>query len=506
MKHEVMFARLSIAVFCLVLVPVTAIVCPAQTFTSLVSFDGSNGEFPWNAPLVQGLDGNLYGTTSKGGVNSSSCGASDSCGTVFKITPNGTLTTLYKFCSQPNCSDGISPVAGLALATSGNFYGTTTGGGGKGPYNGTVFKITPAGKLTTIYDFCSQLNCTDGWDPNAGLVEASNGNFYGTTTEGGANSGGTVFKITSKGTLTTLYSFCGQPNCADGELPTAGLIQATDGNLYGTTVVGGTNGNGTVFKITLKGILTTLHRFAGADGSEPSGVLVEAGDGNFYGMTEFGGANNLGTVFKVTPAGTLTTLYSFCAQPNCTDGEIPQYSGLFQATDGDFYGTASDGGANTSCPGGFGGGCGTIFKITPGGTLTTLYNFCGQVNCTDGEFPMAGLVQATDGNFYGTTLGDLFANPCSGSECGTVFSLSVGLAPFAETLPTTGKVGKIVKILGNQLEGATAVSFNGTAAAFTIESSNYIKTSVPNGATTGFVTVKLGSGTLTSNKEFRVIP
>jgi uncharacterized repeat protein (TIGR03803 family) len=169
----------------------------------------------------------------------------------------------------------------------------------------------------------------------------------------------------------------------------------------------------------------------------------------------------------------------------------------------------SQGGAHgsTACsfPGGF-GSCGTIFKITPAGALTTLYSFCAETNCADGAFPFGALVQATNGKFYGTTLGDEFVTSCSGSDCGTVFSLAVGLRPFVETLPAAGKVGAAVTILGNNLTGATGVSFRGAAAKFTVVSSTEIETSVPIGATTGLVDVKLPSGTLSSNVLFRVIP
>lgn len=223
-----------------------------------------------------------------------------------------------------------------------------------------------------------------------------NGNFYGPTGAGGANGGGTIFKITPAGTLTTLYSSCAETGCTDGNVPIAALIQATDGNFYGTTRHGGLYNDGTVFKMTPAGALTTLHSFFhGTDGSEPFARLVQAADGNFYGTTVSGGANGFGTVFKMTPTGTLTTLYSFCRESGCADGEVPQ-GGLIQATDGNFYGTTVYGGANS--PGG-----GTIFKITPEGTLTTLYSFCANTGCTDGSNPVADLVQATDGNLYGTT-------------------------------------------------------------------------------------------------------
>ena len=428
----------------LVLCATTAVALPAQTFTTLRRFDKTDGAIP-DAALVQATNGDLYGTTYGGGANGG--------GTVFKITPSGGLTTLYSFlCSQTNCTDGLDPTAGLIQGTDGNFYGTTPiGGANKG---GTVFKITPRGTLTTLYGFCSTPYglCTDGEYPGAGLVQATNGDLYGTTFEGGANNGGTVFKITPSGTLTTLYSFCSESGCTDGELLFAGLVQATNGDFYGTTYEGGVNG--------------------------------------------------LGTIFKITPSGTLTTLYSFCSRSACSDGEYP-YVGLVQATNGDFYGTTPSGGANCLYPCG-----GTLFKITPGGTLTTLYSFCSQSGCTDGESPVAGLVQATDGDFYGTTAGGGAGHCSEGSDpgCGTVFSLSVGLGPFVKTTPAFGKVGAVVKILGTNLTGATSVSFNGTAAGFTVVSPSLIATTVPVGATNGTIQVTTPGGTLASNLAFRVLP
>jgi len=216
-------------------------------------------------------------------------------------------------------------------------------------------------------------------------------------------------------------------------------------------------------------------------------------------MTSSGGINNnnQGTVFNITPEGKLTTIYSFCIQTGCPDGQLPQYTQLIQATDGNLYGTTFQGGAY---------GSGTVFKITPSGTLTTLYSFCAQANCTDGFLPLSGLVQATNGRLYGTTVGNLFSSTCSGSGCGTIFSLSVGLVRFVETLPASGKVGRTIKILGNALTGTTAVDFNGSMAAFTVVSRTEIEATVPSGATTGLVTVTTPKGTLTSNEEFRVTP
>ena len=469
----------------------------ATTFTVLHSFDGTDGYYP-AAGLVQATDGNLYGTTEYGGANFS--------GNVFKITPSGTLTTLYSFCSLSGCADGEAPTAALVQATDGNFYGTTEYGGGAN-FSGTVFRITPSGTLTTLYSFCLQSGCPDGEYPTAALVQATDGNLYGTTAYGGANESceffgsavgcGSVFKITPSGTLTTVYSFCSQNGCADGEVSGSALVQATDGNFYGTTVFGGANGNGTVFKITPSGTLTTLHSFCSqtncGDGEYPTGALVQATDGNLYGTTYGGGANlHYGTVFKITPSGTLTTLYSFCSQTGCTDGANPYYAGLVQATNGDFYGAASSGGTGSSCY----LGCGTIFEITARGTLRTLHSF----NDTDGADVFAGLVQDTNGKFYGTTAGG------GANSDGTVFSLSVGLGPFVETLPTSGKVGGAVEILGTHLTGAASVKFNGTTAAFKVVSGSLISATVPEGATTGKVEVTTPHGTLKSNLPFRVLP
>jgi uncharacterized repeat protein (TIGR03803 family) len=476
----------------------TAIALPAQTFTTLVSFNNTDGSAPY-AGLIQATNGDLYGTTENGGASPGGFG-----GTVFKITPGGMLTTLYSFCSQSNCTDGEAPFAGLVQATDGNSYGTTQYGGASG--GGTVFKIAPSGTLTTLYSFCGQSGCTDGEFPIAGLVQATDGNFYGTTYFGGAYGGGTIFNIAPNGTLTTLYSFCSQSGCTDGQNPYAGLVQAIDGNFYGTTQYGGANVAGTIFKITSGSKLTTLYSFCSqsrcTDGANPDGGLIQATNGNFYGTTTGGGTGSGdlgGTVFKITPSGMLTTLYSFCSQSHCTDGAFP-VAGLIQATDGNFYGTTEHGGANG--PGSYGDG--TIFKITPGNTLTTLYSFCSRSNstnnCTDGRFPAAVLLQDTNGTFYGTTEYE------GAHSDGTVFSLSVGLGPFVKTLPAFGEVGATVDILGSDLTGATSVTFNGTAAAFTVLAPSLIAATVPAGATSGEVQVALPSGTLSSNVPFRVLP
>jgi uncharacterized repeat protein (TIGR03803 family) len=470
----------------------------AQTETVLYNFCSQSGckdgGYPY-AGLVQGTNGYLYGTTGGGGAVGG--------GTVFRISPSGGAPTIHSICRQGTCAGGYYPLyAELVEDTNGSFYGTTIEGGANG-VGGAVFKITPGGKLTPLYSFCSQSGCTDGGYPYAGLVLASNGNLYGTTLIGGASDDGTVFEITPSGKLTTLYSFCSQSDCADGESPSAALIQATDGNLYGTTRAGGANTNdycpngcGTIFEISPSGgALTTLYSFCSqsdcADGDNPNAALVQDAAGNFYGTTSGGGAmiSNAGTVFQMTPNGMLTTLYTFCGALPCTDGEQPE-DALIQATDGNLYGTTLNGGAYSG---------GTIFRISPtGGALTPLYSFCSQSGCADGANPWAQLVQDTNGYLYGTT------SEGGTSGYGTVFSLSVGLGPFVKTLPTSGKVKTAVKILGTDLTGATSVTFNGTAAVFKVASSSEITTKVPKGATTGPVQVVTPGGTLTSNMNFQV--
>jgi len=309
--------------YVLSLLVMTALASPAQTFTILTNFNTTDGSYPIDiGSLVQGVDGNLYGMTAAGGTSD--------LGIVFKITPGGALTTLYSLSAQNS-----DPYAGMILATDGNLYGTTLAG------SGSIFKIMPDSTLATLYSFCAQSGCSDGGGPYAAPIQAADGNLYGTTAWSGTNGFGTVYRITLGGTLTTIYSFCALPGCADGSTTQAPLVQATNGALYGTTKTGGTYGSGTVFKITPDGALTTLYSFCArsgcADGHDPFAGLIQAADGALYGTTVAGGAYGRGTVFKITLAGTLTTLYSFCAQSGCADGRNP-YSGLVQATNGLFMG------------------------------------------------------------------------------------------------------------------------------------------------------------------------
>ncbi len=373
----------------------------AQTETNLCSIGPPLYEHepsPYPSGLVQGSDGNFYGTTEFGGTNFG--------GTVFQITPSGSYTNLYTFGSYPFGSypNGPNPGGGLVQGNDGNFYGTTAKAAGRtvaiaarcfgsvpaaatrvftrspatppmGPIHmpgwcraataistgrryrvgrhgcGTVFQISPSGNYTNLYSFGS--SPTDGVNPNAGLAQGSDGNFYGTT-EYGPNDDGTVFRISPSGTNTILYSFIGPPT--DGERPVGRLAQGGDGNFYGTTEYGGTNGCqcGTVFRISPSGICTTLHWFAGypSDGANPNAGLVQGSDGNFYG-TAIGGGQSIGggTVFRISPNGSYTNLYLFGAYP---DAENP-VTGLVQGSDGNFYGTTENGGTY---------GVGAVFRLS----------------------------------------------------------------------------------------------------------------------------------------------
>ena len=347
----------------------------AQTPTTLHSFNGADGTSP-EAALVQGSDGNFYGTTPLGGAHSK--------GTVFKIDSTGNLITLHSFSGSPG--DGAVPVAGLVQATDGNFYGTTASGGTF--FQGTVFRMTSSGAITVLHSFNSFLG--EGAVPVAGLVQGSDGNFYGTTAAGGQHFQGTVFRIDATGNLTTLHSFSGSPN--DGANPVAGLVQGSDGNFYGTTPSGGQHFQGIVCRISQGGGgYTVLHSFTGypAEGGVPFAALVQGNDGDFYGTTAVGGSHFKGTVFKIDAAGSLHTLHSFSGSNG--EGASP-VAGLVQGSDGNFYGTTVLGGTHRK---------GTIFNIGATGNFTALHSFAGSPN--EGALPFAGLVQGSDGNLYGTT-------------------------------------------------------------------------------------------------------
>ena len=410
----------------LTVVPATA---PSVSLTVLRQITGGNdGAFPY-AGLIQGNDGNLYGVTVEGGTRFQ--------GAVFRLTLAGANTTLYSFTGE---NDGANPYGRLVQAANGNFYGTTFQAGSNG--YGTSFRMTAGGSVAPLYSFTGG---TDGGDPYSGLIQGLDGNFYGTAFEGGADSFGAVFKMTTNGVVTGLYEFTGGN---DGAYPYAGLVQGTDGNFYGTTLEGGAFGYGTVFRLNTNGTLTTLVSFNYTNGGYPQGGVIQGADGNFYGTTYEGGTNGYGIVFSLTTNGTLTTLFSFSS----TNGANPA-SALLQANDGNFYGTTSSGGL---------GGQGSVFKLTTNGVLTTLLWFDG----FNGANPQGTLIQATNGCFYGTTpFGGLGFNPSARGGYGTVFQVIVPVfitnsftaAPAIGNLPYSATIaGAAIAPSGDPLSFAKA--------------------------------------------------
>ncbi len=366
---------MTVAVLCL-LATLSVPRAQSQTYQVLYSFQGKpDGGGPF-AGVIRDKQGNLYGTTKEGG---------DNYGIVFALSKTGTQTMRYSF------SYGAYPMAGVVRDGMGNLYGTTEGGGAH--QQGTVFKLSKAGTLTTLHSFCYGSGCSDGASPFAGLVRDGKGNLYGTTEYGGTNNKGAVFKVTPAGVESVLYNFCSQSLCADGEYPVAGLVQDSQGNLYGTTEDGGANGNGTIFKLTKARSESVLYSFQGTpDGFGPVAGLFRDAKGNLYGTTEGGGAYNHGSVFEFSSAGSETVLYSFCSQQPCNDGSQPM-AGVIQDGKGNLYGTTYQGGSHNA---------GTIFKLSSTRAESVLYNF---TNGTDGGFIVAGLIRDKQGNLYGTSPG-----------------------------------------------------------------------------------------------------
>jgi uncharacterized repeat protein (TIGR03803 family) len=529
---------------------VTASTSDAQVFNTIVNFDGGNGAAPLHVSLAQGTDGNLYGTTTAGG--------SSNLGTIFRMTPEGVVAVIHSFCSSSGCSDGSQPYSGLTLSTDGNFYGTTITGGRNNL--GTVYRVTPTGTVKTLHQF----NQTDGAYPWGGLVQGRDGDFYGTTSAGGSKNSGTIFRITPGGAFTTVHDFCSLPSCGDGVSPYAALIQATDGNLYGiaipyvykmtpagvfttlaslsgglsygplyqaadgnfygTTYTGGDVNKGTVFKMTPAGSMTTVYNFCGQpscpDGEYPVVGVIQGTDGSLYGATIYGGANvtacngvGCGTIFKITPSGMFTRLYSFCSQPNCSDGEAA-YGGLHQATNGVFYGSTDVAG---------GGDEGTVYSLSTGcGPFVTFVRnsaYVGQtrpilgqgftgttgvsINGTSVGFTVASdtLIQATIS--AGATTGRVTVNAPGGTLISNVlFRVLPQLLDFS---PPSGPVGTLVTITGVSLTQTTHVGFNNqTPAQFTLNSDTQLTATVPSGAQTGPIRIQTQGGTAISQQTFTV--
>ncbi len=337
------------------------------------------------AGAIQGSNGFFYGMTAHGGVNGA--------GVVYAVTPQGQGAILHSFGDPTVTNDGQFPLAGAVQGKDGNFYGTTDEGG---VGSGTVFQISAQGQYSILHFFGGTAQ-NDGSNPN-GLIQGADGNFYGTTQSGGTANSGVAYSITSGGQVMILHSF--GIVAGDGLAPSGSLVQGPDGNFYGTTQSGGASSpgpaGGTVFRMTPTGSVTILFSFQGGDlgkqyGLLPAGDLVQGADGNFYGTTEEGGAAGFGTFFKITPSGTLTILHNFGDGTVTNDGTDP--ISLIRGFDGSFYGTALSGGS---------AGAGVAFKITPQGQETILHNFSDGTVANDGANP-TGIVEGSDGNFYVTT-------------------------------------------------------------------------------------------------------
>ena len=419
------------------------------------------------------------------------------------------------------------PGGPLPQGRDGNLYGWSYLGGANN--TGSIWKTNPSGTVSVTYSFATGT----GNDCQNGMTLGTDGNFYGTALTNCAGAG-YVFKITPSGTLTVLHTFTGTP---EGYSP-GPLTQYTDGNFYGITTQGGTNNYGSVFKVTPTGTLTTLysfddtnffatptygltvgndgnfygtfsgadglggvfkmtsagvvtllHKFAGdpTEGATPGAGVILGKDGNFYGVTRFGGSSNVGTIFKITPSGTVTVLYNFATTDYANYPEVP----LLQATDGNFYGAANSCNQFNGCLNQ------DIYKMTPSGTLTVMEEFTG----SNGQWPYWPLIQDTNGTLYG------LAQQGGTVNGGVLFSLNIGAAAFANLVSTSGKEGANVGILGQGFSGSSVVKFGGVAAtSFTRQGTTFISATVPAGALTAPVTVTTGATTLTTPQTFKVRP
>jgi uncharacterized repeat protein (TIGR03803 family) len=491
MTNSKSLTTIGLALACAALTFGLAVRAQAQTLNYFADLDGNNGWEPY-ASVVQGTDGNFYGA----GTN----GIGGGGGNLFRMTPSGEITSIYQFCSQPNCADGASVQSAPVLGTDGNLYGVTAvGGNGSCGSGGVFFKLTMDAQITVLYTFAA--TCTDGATPN-GIILASDGNFYGTTLSGGKDYNGTIFKITPSGVYTQLYLFCSKAKCTDGSTPLYPPVEGNDGNFYGTANSGGSTGGGVIYKITPAGQYSVIYNSCNLEnGACPNGgypyAIAKDAAGNFVGTACCGSDGGYGVIFEITPDGKYSLLHTFGPSTGAFGWAGSQ---MILASDGNLYGTFIGGGSGSWAP----RVRGAIYKVTAQGAFAPLYAFC-QCGHGTGFNPIDSVFQATDGNFYGTTaFGGTGPDTSEDWGYGTVFQFSNNLKPFVKTVPVAGKAGQSVIILGNNLTGTTSVTFNGVEAAFTVESDTYIKATIPKGATTGTVSVVTSSGRLNSNPQFVV--
>ncbi len=434
----------------------------AQTYKVLHSFGSSPGDPACPLPagtISQSPGGNLYT-------------ALDDCfidgGSAVRISVNGAVTVVHSFSGV----DGVGPTGGLTFATDQRFHGTTEGGGLYG--QGTIFRMAPDGKTTVLYNFHGD---ADGGHPHSAPIQSVSGNFYGITSTKYAINWGAIYKITTQGDFTVLHAFNGK----DGAFAYGPIMQGADYGFYGVAGAGGKYRAGILFRISSQGYFKVLHDFDITHGEHPIGRLIQANDGNFYGTTADGGAGGVGVVYRLTPNLTYTVLHDFSGD---SDGANP-FGGLVEASDGNFYGTNIKGGANSN---------GVVFRITPTGAFTVLHDFDQSIHSS----AWTTLVQHTNGFLYGTT------HYGGTAGHGVFYRVDAGLPPFVSFLTVYGRVGAHVDILGQHFTDDSVVSFNGVPAENPEIHPTYIKAIVPDGATTGLITVTTTSGTLMSNKVFVV--
>jgi len=427
--------------------------------------------------IVQGRDGNMYG----GGA---ACGANGS-GAVYKISASGAEIVFFNFPQQwTNCGG-----AGLTLGNDGNFYGTCESGN-PARSMGTIFRLTPAGVFTDLHDFTG---ANGDSLPVYPPIQASDGNFYGVTGNE-VQVCGNVYRMTPTGVYTNLHTFSGS------DCHSSNLVQASDGNLYGTLASCTLTGSvGCAYKISTAGIFKEIHGFAFTTGQNPCTGLIQGKDGKLYGATNQGAANGSGNIYKLSTAGVATDFHDFnnATDASCVNNVGPPVN-LLQVADGSFYGVNPAFGPN---------GTGSIYKLTSAGVFTA-FQFPNPP--VDGDLPSSTLIQNTNGLVYGTTpSGGGGSGGCPQTCQGTFFKVSTSDVPFVNLEPTqqSGNVGSSVGVFGQGFSSASIVKFGGVPATTkTLSGTTYLAAIVPAGAHTGAVTVTTGTTTLTSPNTYKVKP
>jgi uncharacterized repeat protein (TIGR03803 family) len=438
----------------------------AQTPTVLYNFQGGPSDVcNTQGPLAQGRDGNMYGAGARVG-----CGANSSGG-VYNISTSGVENLITSFPAGFNGCNG-----GLTLGSDGNFYGVCTGGNPAFGL-GSIYRVTPAGVFTDLYDF----KATHGdADPPVAPIQAVDGNFYGTTSVPGLGVCGNVYKMTLAGVATNLHTFSGGDCFAVGR-----LLQASDGNLYGTlTKCALPATQGCIFRISTSGVYKLIHGFVSASGWTPSSGVIQGVDGNLYGTTSQGGpTGSQGVVYRATISGVITDLHDI---NSVTDGQL---SDILQATDGSFYGVGAGGGTSNF---------GSIYRLTSANVFSA-----SLLSVASGFTPLSPLIQDTNGILYGT-------NSSGGTAGGgTFFGVNTGDAAFVNLAPATvtGNVGASVQMFGQGFSGASVVKFGGVVSTLvTLTGTTFLTAAVPAGAHTGAVTVTTGATTLSCPQTYKVKP